>query len=456
MEMKNMAHERFHYKSLDDVLAKARELGVTLPFAQDTTILARPLTVDGVTFANRLGIAPMEGADSTPDGSPSDFTTRRYVNEAIGGAAVIWFEAISIVEEGRSSRTQLLLTRDNLDSYKRLTQAVKEAGLKANGYAPYLIMQANHSGRYSNPDNHPAPMIAYRHPQLEQYREADGSCIVSDDYLKSLEEKFGDAAALAKEAGFDAVDIKSCHGYLLAELSSAYLRPGPYGGSFENRTKLLRNAILAAKVHEDDTFRVTARLGIYDGYAWPYGFGVREGGGLTPDLTEPIRLVRELYRDYGLKMVNLTMGNPYATTHVTRPFDSGKYQPDEHPFLGLARMIQGIGQVRQAVPEMTVWASAPSYLRQYSDLYSAGAVEQGLCDGMLFGRMAFANPGFANQIVKTGRIDASRVCLTCGMCGDLIRAHKPTGCVVRDSKTFKPFYQEFLEIKKHQPANFRG
>ena len=166
--------------------------------------------------------------------------------------------------------------------------------------------------------------------------------------------------------------------------------------------------------------------------------------------------MRELYRDYGLKMVNLTMGNPYATPHITRPFDSGKYQPDEHPFLGLARMIQGIGQVRQAVPEMTVWASAPSYLRQYSDLYSAGAVEQGLCDGMLFGRMAFANPDFANQIVKTGRIDASRVCLTCGMCGDLIRAHKPTGCVVRDSKTFKPFYQEFLEIKKHQPANFRG
>ena len=64
----------------------------------------------------------------------------------------------------------------------------KEAGRKANGFEPYLIMQANHSGRYSNPDNRPAPMIAYRHPQLEQYRAADDSCIVTDDYLKSLEE----------------------------------------------------------------------------------------------------------------------------------------------------------------------------------------------------------------------------------------------------------------------------
>lgn len=181
-----------------------------------------------------------------------------------------------------------------------------------------------------------------------------------------------------------------------------------------------------------------------------------EGSGLTPDLAEPVRLVRELHDELGLSMVDLTMGNPYATTHVTRPFDAGKYQPDEHPFTGLARMIHGIGTVKQAVPEMTVWASAPTYLRQFSDLYTAGAVEAGLCDGMLFGCMAFADPDFANEIIKQGRIDPKHICLTCGMCGDLIRAHKPTGCVVRDAETFRPFYKEFLEIKKTQPANFRG
>ena len=451
-----MAHEKFHYKSLEEVQAKAAELGLSLPFAADTSALTKPLTVRNITFPNRMGIAPMEGADSTPDGAPSEYTLRRYVNEAIGGSAVIWFEAISIVEEGRSSKTQLLLTRDTLDAYKAFTAAIKEAGLKANGFAPYLIMQANHSGRYSNPGNQPAPMIAYRHPELEQYRAADDSCIVTDDYLKALEEKFGEAALLAKEAGFDAVDIKSCHGYLLAELSSAYTRPGEYGGSFENRTRLLRNGILAAKAYEDSSFMVTCRLGIYDGYAYPYGFGVSPESGLTPDLTEPIRLVRELHDTYGLNMVNLTMGNPYATTHVTRPFDKGKYQPDEPPFIGLDRMIHGIGTVKKAVPEMTVFASAPSYLRRYADLYSAGAIEQGLCDGMLFGRMAFADPDFANEIIRDGRINPKRVCMTCGSCGDLIRAHKPTGCVIRDPETFMPFFREFQEIKKTQPANFRG
>lgn len=451
-----MAHERFHYKSLEEVEQKASELGLTLPFAENTKILAEPLKVRNITFPNRLGIAPMEGADSTPEGAPSDYTVRRYVNEAIGGSSVIWFEAISIVEEGRSSKTQLLLNQDTLEEFKKMTAAVKEAGMKANGFAPYLIMQANHSGRYSNPGNTPAPMIAYRHPILEQYRAADDSCIVSDDYLKSLEEKFGEAAVLAKEAGFDAIDIKSCHGYLLAELASAYERPGIYGGSFENRFRLLKNGIRAAKVVEDDRFMVTARIGIYDGYPYPYGFGVRPESGETPDYSEPIRLVRELHDELGLDMVDLTMGNPYATTHVTRPFDFGKYAPEEHPFVGLHRMIYGIGEVKKAVPEMTIWASAPTYLRAYADLFTAGAVEQGLCDGMLFGRMAFADPDFANEIVRNGRIDPNRVCLTCGKCGDLIRAHKPTGCVIRDSKTFMPFYKEFLEIKKNQPANFRG
>ncbi len=358
--------------------------------------------------------------------------------------------------EGRSGHTQLLLSKDNLDNYKRFTAAIKEAGIKANGFAPYLIMQANHSGRYSNPDNKPAPLIAYRNPVYEQFRAADDSCIVSDDYLKSLEEKFGEAAKLAKEAGFDAVDIKSCHGYLLAELTSAYNRPGLYGGSLENRTRLLRNAIAASKVYEDDTFMVTCRLGLYDGCEYPYGFGVHEGGGLTPDYTEPIELVKTLHEQYGLSMLNLTMGNPYVTTHVTRPFDKGKFMPDEHPFTGLGRMIDGIGRVKKEVPDVTIYASAPTYLRSYADLYSAGAVEQGLCDGMLFGRMAFADPDFANQIIHQGRIDPKRVCMTCGMCGDLIRAHKPTGCVVRDPQHFLGYYKEYQATLKDLPANFRG
>ena len=126
-----MAHERFHYKTLEDIKEKAGELGVHLPFAGNTSVLATPVTFDNITLRNRMGIAPMEGADSTPEGSPSEYTFRRYVREAVGGAALIWFEAVSMVQEGRSSATQLFISEENLDAYKRLTEAVKEAGLKA-------------------------------------------------------------------------------------------------------------------------------------------------------------------------------------------------------------------------------------------------------------------------------------------------------------------------------------
>ena len=212
-----MAHERFHYKSLDELKKTAVEVGASLPFADHTGILGTPVRFGTATASNRLGIAPMEGADAMPDGSPSDYTRRRYCRQAAGGSAVIWFEAISVVPEGCSSGTQLLITRENVDAYRRLCDEVREVGFRENGVTPLLVMQANHSGRYSNPGNRPAPLIAYRHPWLEQFRPADDSCIVSDDYLMALEERFGEGTRLAREAGFDGVDIKSCHGYLFAE-----------------------------------------------------------------------------------------------------------------------------------------------------------------------------------------------------------------------------------------------
>ena len=103
-----MQHERFHYRTLDELKEKAKELEIQLPLAKDTKILMTPYTFGRVTLPNRVGIAPMEGADGLPDGSPSELTVNRYVREAEGGSGMIWFEAISIVPEGRSSLHQLI------------------------------------------------------------------------------------------------------------------------------------------------------------------------------------------------------------------------------------------------------------------------------------------------------------------------------------------------------------
>lgn len=168
---------------------------------------------------------------------------------------------------------------------------------------------------------------------------------------------------------------------------------------------------------------------------------------MTPDLTEPIRLVRDLHNELGLNMVNLTMGNPYATTHVTRPFDFGKYEPDEHPFVGLSRMIHGIGAVKKAVPE---WWFGHLHLLTCEPMRicSAQARSSRACAMVCCSAAWPLLTRICQRDRQNGRIDPKRVCLTCGKCGDLIRAHKPTGCVIRDSKTFMPFYKEFLEIKR--------
>lgn len=163
-------------------------------------------------------------------------------------------------------------------------------------------------------------MILQRNTFLESFRAADDSCIVSDDYLRRMEELSGEASLIAKKAGFDGVDIKCCHGYLFQEAVAAYNRPGEYGGSYENRTRVLKNSIRAAKAHESEDFFVTARIGIHDGYpAECRGFGQAEDGSM--DLTEPKRLIKELHDELGIGIVDITMGNPYATTHVTRPYD---------------------------------------------------------------------------------------------------------------------------------------
>ena len=244
--------------------------------------MREPLEVAGYRLHNRLVIQPMEGCDGTLDGSPGELTRRRYRRFAESGAGLIWMEAVAVVREGRANPRQLMLTRTNLDAFKRLTEDIREWAVRATGREPVLVMQATHSGRYSKPEGDPAPRIACRNPLFEKDMPLPDSCILSDDELRALPERYACSARLAEEAGFDGVDIKACHRYLLNELLSAHTRPGPYGGSFENRTRLLRDAVRAAKAATAGGAFITSRLNVYDGFPYPYGWGVLPDGGVEP------------------------------------------------------------------------------------------------------------------------------------------------------------------------------
>ena len=432
------------YTETSDFLTQRDELGLSMPFAEDTAILGKPARIKGKTIPNRLVCQAMEGCDGTADGRPDELTVRRYDRFAKGGAGLIWFEATAVMEEGRANPRQLYITEKNLDSFAREVERIKELSLRENGYEPLVVMQATHSGRYSKPQGVPAPIIAYNNPIFEKDVPIDSSRIASDDHLDRVGEALVKGAVLAEKAGFDGVDIKCCHRYLNCELLSAFTREGRYGGSFENRTRLLRESVQGAIASCGSDFIVSSRLNVYDGFEYPYGFGVSAGGGLEFDPQEPVRLLKEL-AGYGVELLNITMGNPYFNPHVNRPFVLGGYKAQEHPLQGVDRMLGGTAKLKKEVPQLMLICSALSYLGVAAPHVAAGYVEQGGFDFAGFGRTIFAYPDFAKEILKNGELDKQKLCICCSKCTEIMRQPGGTpGCVIRDPEIYKPLHDKLV------------
>jgi len=264
--------------------------------------------------------------------------------------------------------------------------------------------------------------------------------VITDDELERLEEKFETASGLAEKAGFDGVDVKCCHRYINSELLSAFSRTGRYGGSFEGRTRFLRSVAERLRSRAGKDFIVTTRLNAYDGIEWPDGWGVGKDGVKSVDLTEPLRLVG-LLRDKGMRLINLTMGSPYYNPHVNRPFDNGAYVPDENPIEGVARLINGIGEIQKAYPDVAVVGTGFTWLRQFSPYLAAGCVEKGMVTFAGYGRGAIAYPDFADDIINNGGMKKEKCCVACSKCSDILRAGGEAGCVFRDTDVYASIYK---------------
>lgn len=431
----------FHYQTVEELRQAAQEEGVTLPLGGDLSPLGQELEVQGVKLPNRVAIQPMEGCDGTADGKPGELTLRRYDKFARSGAGLLWEEATAVWEEARANPRQLWINEENVGAFQAMNQRIRELSQKENGFAPVIIMQATHSGRYSKPQGVPAPLIAYNNPLFEKDGPIPQERVVSDDYLHRLVERMGEAARLAQRAGFDGIDLKSCHRYLGSELLSAYNRPGDFGGSFENRTRFLRESVQAAKAVVTGDFLVTSRLNVYDGFPYPYGFGVSTKGGLEPDLTEPLKLVGILHQELGMGLLDVTIGNPYVNPHVNRPADAQPYPLPESPLVGLGRMLACVKTIQQAYPSLAVVGSGLSYPRQFAGQLATGALEQGCFQLAGFGRMAFAYPSFAKDMLSGKGLDPKQCCVACGKCSQLMRLGSMAGCVVRDS-VYTALYRE--------------
>ena len=346
-------------KSVEDFRAYVRQLGLQLAMddrplsASEGSPLATPYQIGPLTVGNRWAIHPMEGWDGTTDGKPTDLTRRRWKNFGRSGAKLIWGgEAVAVRHDGRANPNQLLINDLNLleiESLRHDLVATHEADFGTS--TDLLIgLQLTHSGRYSKPNakDRSEPRIAQRNPVLDnRLGITDDSSMLSDDDLSRLIEDFVTAATLSEKAGFQFVDVKHCHGYLGHELLSGVDRPGKFGGSFENRTRFLRDIVQGIRANTSD-LEIGVRVSIFDFLPYRPGenrVGVPETAGdprlafgsdatgTGVDLDEPSKFL-ELLKSLGIRMVCTTAGSPYYTPHIQRPAyfpPSDGYQLPEDP-----------------------------------------------------------------------------------------------------------------------------
>ena len=466
----------FTYKSLSELERDAEARGAShVRFEHDRErvrdLLARKVRVGGLTVGNSICIHPMEGCDGTLDGRPDELTWRRYERFGGAGAKLIWFEATAVREDGRANTRQLWLHRRTVTEFARLLEMTRRVHCERYGTADDLLepLQLTHSGRYSVPRR----VIAYHNPLIDRKTGTPTDYpVISDGELERLEDAYVEAAKLAVEAGFRAVDIKATHGYLLSELLGAKLREGRYGGPIENRARFLRNVLGKIRATLGNQLMLCVRLGCYDGVPYvkdpatglglpveyplpyPHGFGVDPGDPLREDLTEVKQLVAWL-KEWGVELLNVSAGSPYYNPHVGRPFekpDEGNYEQPEHPLLGVDRHFRIAGELQQAFPDLPMVGTGYSWLQKYA--ISAGA--RNIADGNIrffgMGRNALAYPNFARDAIEKDELDESRVCKTVTFCTYLMRQKNhplgqfPTGCVPFDKEVYGPIMKQARQV----------
>ena len=404
-------------------------------------MLGTPADIYGVKVNNRILFQPMEGCDGTADGAVDELTYRRYMRFAEGAPGIIWFEATAVCNEGRANPRQLFINENTLDSFKNIVKEIKAKSMQLHGFEPVVIVQLTHSGRYSKPNGTPEPIVAYRNSLWEKGKENQPFTVATDDYLSSIPAMYSKAAKLALQAGFDGMDVKCCHGYLFNELLSAYNREGNYGGSLENRTRLYFDCIDAVKEAVGDKAFVTTRLNACDCFPYGYGFGVDENEEI--DLTETKQIIEKL-KEKGIEFINITIGNPYLIPHINRPYSA---KSPEDGRIGMKRVYDVTKEITSSFPEIKFAVSALSYEGENSVNYAEELISSGIGDFAGFGRMTFAYPEFYKDYLENGSLDKNKVCIKCSKCSELMRAGTVSGCVIRDSEVYMPYYSKFV-LKK--------
>jgi NADPH2 dehydrogenase len=462
--------------------ARLDELGQSLPVddevlsAESGSPLADPLAVGNFTVGNRWCIHPMEGWDANRDGSPTEHTLRRWRNFGRSGAKLIWGgEAAAVRADGRANPNQTLAVDANRAGLAKLLEELQRSHRESFGSLGGLLvgLQLTHSGRFCKPNDNARfePRVAYRHPLLDaKYHidPRDAAIVFTDAELDRLVDDFVAAARLACEVGFQFVDVKACHGYLLHEFLSARRRPGKYGGDLAGRSRLLCTIIERIR-DELPQLLVGVRLSVFDSVPYasgrqrgepmdfdallPYdcGFGVNVNDPTQIDLTEPLELMRTLAAA-DVAAINVTCGSPYYNPHMQRPAifpPTDGYLPPEDPLVGVCRQIHATRTCKIALPGLPIIGTGYSYLQEFLPNVAQATVREGWTDFVGLGRMVLAYPELPADTLAGRALSRKQICRTFSDCTTAPRNGLVSGCYPLD-----PYYKglperaRLLEIKQ--------
>ncbi|MGI6406101.1 MAG: FAD-dependent oxidoreductase [Syntrophaceticus sp.] len=344
----------------------------------DFKLLFSPIRIGTMEVGNRFVVPPMGTNFANPDGTVSDEMIAYWEARAKGGWGLLIVEIAGVDPLGKAIPHQLGLWDDKfIPGYKKLVDAVHRYGAK-------IAVQIHHAGRQTSSDTlggeqpvAPSPVPCF------VSREIPRELTTKEVY--ELIEKFGDAAARAREAGFDAIEIHGAHGYLVAQFMSQHTnkRVDEFGGSFYNRMKFAVEVIKDMRKKVGGSFPIIFRMSgdekVVDG---------RD--------VEESKAVASIVEDVGVNAVHVSTGVYGSMPYVIPP-------TDVPPGFNLAN----IGEIKKAVSIPVIGVG-----RINDPVLAKQAIRTGKADLLAWGRQSLADPNLPNKVAG-GRIKEIQPCIAC-------------------------------------------
>ena len=268
-----------------------------------------PLKIRGLTLENRIVVSPM-CQYSCENGFANDWHLVHLGSRAIGGAGLVMAEATAVTAEGRISPQDLGLWSDaHAEPLARIVKFLHSQGSTAGIQLAHAGRKASTARPWDGGGKLPVSKGGWSEvvapSALAFSPEYPMPTALTEDGIRTVVRAFGEAARRAHEAEFRVLEIHAAHGYLLHEFLSPFsnLRTDRYGGSFDNRTRIVREVVQAIRLNWPERRPLFIRISATD---WV------EGGW---DVEQSVELARQLAR-LGVDLVDCSSGGNIASAKI--------------------------------------------------------------------------------------------------------------------------------------------